>query len=126
MMNTGIFADFMSVVDAIQDLVFNSANSTAPRSVPGGPMFYPNNPNNPQSLHHFGDENQLESWLMSPNNGQPLSIEEEVRAVLETINIFLPEIILDRPSPAANGGSANNNSGQQAQQSQAGPPQQEI
>lgn len=117
MMNTGIFADFMSMVDGIHEMVFNGPVNGSPRPgllLPPSPLqssgvINPNStpasngshmspPSNIQQLHTLRDDHQLDHWLQTSFMAQPqqLSVEEEVRNVLETMNIFLPEIILDR------------------------------
>lgn len=132
MMNTGIFADFMSMVDGIHDLVFNHPlNAARPPLLMASPLMpqpppamgargmvghgpagsMPMHmhgmgavppPGQGQGLHVLRDEHQLEHWLQQRSTPQPLSVEEEVRNVLENINIFLPEIVLDRFAIASN------------------------
>jgi hypothetical protein len=137
MMNTGIFADFMSMVDGIHDLVFNHPlNAARPPLLMASPLMpqpppamgargmVGHGPAGPMPMHMHGmgagpppgqgqglrDEHQLEHWLQQRSTPQPLSVEEEVRNVLENINIFLPEIVLDRFAIASNpaGGPAAN------------------
>ncbi len=106
----------MPIVDAIHELVFNNnlANNMNRNSTNMGSVHFNGNVLPNQHLHHLRDENQLDNWLMTPNQSQPLSVEEEVRLVLENINIFLPEIVLDRMIPTGNNSNqqpqGNNNS----------------